>query len=183
MAGRNKATLRTFTALYPPPEAARNWLDAIAALDLPPHRPVPVEQIHLTLLFIGDLPSRELPDSAESITRACAGLSPFSLTPTKLIALPDDARQPTRLIATETDAPPTLLELQRRLARRLSRRRSKRPYRPHLTLCRFNEPTEIDSLDRPLAEVSFDVRRIALMHSSLSPHGARHSLVQEFELD
>src|SRR5687768_18549446 len=103
------ANLRLFVAAYPPRDIAQAMLDAMRALKLPSHRATVCEQLHMTLQFIGDTPARDLETTIESVERAAAGLSAFELAVRSLIQLPQ--RGPARLIAAETDAPATLLEL------------------------------------------------------------------------
>src|SRR5688572_27304408 len=132
------SNLRLFVGIYPPREVAEAMLNAMAELKLPAHRPTLCEQVHLTLQFIGDTPARELDATIESVERGAAGLSAFELSAERLIQLPE--RGPARLVAAQTDAPPTLVELHRRLAMRLARNvrdRNEERFRPHLTLCRF----------------------------------------------
>ena len=174
--------LRLFVAIYPPAEIASSLSNSLGELELPEHRRVPVEQIHLTLLFLGDTTPRQLDATGESIRRASAGLGPFQLGPLRLITLPPRGRA--RLVAAETDAPATLLEIQRRLASRLARapRKEGGRFRPHLTLCRFRTPSRVAPLEEPLSVPAFGVNRIVLMRSTLSPQGARHEEVASFGL-
>jgi 2'-5' RNA ligase len=179
------ANLRLFVAIYPPPALAAAMLEALAGLQLPPHRPTLAEQVHLTLQFIGDTPSRELEQTLESVRRAAGGLSAFALAPARLIHLPQ--RGPARLVAAQTDAPATLLELHRRLVARLARPGSVRGrkderFRPHLTLCRFRSPTRGVALDQALTLPPFPVARIALMRSTLSAEHATHHEVAGCDL-
>ncbi len=184
-----RAAIRLFVAIYPPPPAASallRTLDHPALLPaLPPHRRTPAEQLHLTLLFLGDTDPRHLDWVTESVDRAAAGLSEITLTPQRLIALPK--RPAARLIAIETDAPPVLLELQRRLATRLAdpARRSKDRFTPHLTLARFTDDgrgadttalaAALDTTAPPPAP--FAVTHIHLVASRLRPAGAEHAPV------
>jgi 2'-5' RNA ligase len=174
--------LRLFVAIYPPPQIAAALLEAIRGLDLPPHRPVPPEQVHMTLQFIGDTAPEELDAVVESVGRAGGGLGPFSLQPQRLVRLPE--RGPARLVAAESDGPATLLELQRRLALRLAhggaRQRPGEGFRPHLTLCRFRSPRAMRPLDHPLHVGCFAVERFVLMRSTLRPSGAEHEEVASF---
>jgi 2'-5' RNA ligase len=175
--------LRLFVAAYPPPEQVELWRERLGALELPPHRMTPAAQVHLTLHFLGDTPEGELDSVVESVSRSCAGLPAAELRATRFITLPK--RGPARLVAVETDAPPTLLELQRRLARRLARRPRERPgqrYLPHITLCRFRTPGRLalpdDALSlaevSPEATVPFPLCEVKLMRSVLGSAGARH---------
>ena len=175
--------LRLFVGLYPPAEMAEQMLAALADLKLPPHRLTPLDQVHMTLQFIGDTPVKDLDATIESVERARSGLPAIELVPLRLMALP--RRGPARLVAAETDAPPTLLELHRRLATRLARNARERPgdrFLPHLTLCRFRAPTRIGALDEPLALAAFPVEEVRLMRSTLHPDGAKHHEVAVFPL-
>lgn len=179
-------TLRLFVAAYPPESAARAMLRALAKLEPAPdprHRVVPLEQIHLTLQFIGSTGRRELPDVIESVQRSASGLGPFELMPQRLVTFPE--RGPVRLIAMETSAPANLAELKRRLARRLARNVRKKPddrFRPHLTLARFTGSARPKRVDQPVLIEAFTVREILLMKSLLPPEGARHIEVERVEL-
>lgn len=177
--------LRLFVAAYPPPEIAGALLNPARQLDLPPHRATPLEQLHLTLQFIGDTAPNQLDAVTESVARAASGIPPFTLTPASIITLP--ARPPSRLAAAATDAPAPLLELVRRLAHRFARRPrrdSSDRFLPHLTLCRFTPPLpDLAGRSVPLDVPPFKIHDIALMRSVLSAAGARHDLVQRFSLD
>jgi 2'-5' RNA ligase len=167
------AVLRLFIALYPPLEVARELLAALAALELPAHRATLPEQLHMTVLFLGATPERELDAVLESIDRAAAGVGSFTLTPRSLARLPE--RGPARLVAALTDSPPALLELRRRLVARLaSARRKPGPLTPHFTLCRFRAPTSCELGAVPLHAAPFEVASLSLRSSVLRPEGAEH---------
>lgn len=190
---------RLFAALYPPTETAHALLAALEGLGSPGFpgastcRAVSPTQIHLTLQFIGDTPERDLPRTLESVGRSCGGIGAFALTPLRLVTFPLDegdrrTREPPRLIAAMTDAPPGLLELQRRLAHRLARSvrdRARDRFTPHMTLARFAQGSRAERVDAPLsgsAAAPFPVSRIHLMRSALHPRGATHIEVASFEL-
>jgi 2'-5' RNA ligase len=180
---RPVTNLRLFVALYPPADLGHAMLRALDSLSLPRHRLTPPDHVHLTLQFIGDLPAAEMDDVRESVARAAAGLGSFSLTPRRLVSLPERAHP--RLIAAETDAPGTLMELQRRLAHRLARNvraKSGDRFRPHFTLCRFAPGPRPDPVDHPVALPAFTVEHIRLMRSTLRPDGATHHEVESIAL-
>ena len=106
------SNLRVFVGIYPPSDGegtqAAALLETLTGLTLPSHRIVPSEQLHLTVHFVGDVSSRDLDRTIESVARSAAGLESFSLCPLKLISLPTRGRA--RLIAIETDRPAQLLE-------------------------------------------------------------------------
>ena len=172
---RPRSNLRLFVAIYPPPEVIAKLLWSLQSHDLPEHRTVPAEQVHTTLYFIGDVPTKQLDATIESVQRATAGISAFDLTVQRLITL--GQRGQARLIAAETDRPPELLEIHRQLVTRLARSPRRNPadrFRPHLTLCRFKKPTKGIALDSPLDAESFRVQQVVLMKSTLRSDGAQH---------
>jgi 2'-5' RNA ligase len=180
---RPVANLRLFVALYPPVELARALIDHAERADLPSRRMVREDQVHLTLQFIGDTPSREMDSVIESVQRSASGIGGFALQVEGLIALPD--RGAARLVAARTSAPPQLLEVHRRLAHRLARNVRERAgdrFLPHLTLARFTSPAEARPETAPLDLGHFDVHEIVLMRSTLHPEGAEHHAVERVSL-
>ncbi len=180
---RPRTNLRLFVAVYPPPELSAKLLAALQSHDLPEHRLVPPEQVHVTLHFIGDTPTKQLDATIESVQRATAGISAFDLTAQGLITL--GPRGLARLVAAETDRPPELLEIQRRLVTRLARsprRDATDRFRPHLTLCRLKKPKRGIELENPLDCISFVVDKVALMKSTLRSDGAQHHEIMSWAL-
>ena len=175
--------LRLFVAIYPPEGVARAMLRSLRKLEAANHKPTSVEQIHLTLQFIGPTSICDLEQVQESVARSVAGLERFELALSRLRTLP--ARGRPRLICCETDTPPPLLEIQRRLATRLSRHVRRDPgdrFTPHLTLCRFTRDARPWDIDPPVQIEAFAVDQIRLMKSVLRPEGAEHSIVEAFAL-
>lgn len=171
-------SFRLFIAAYPPPDAATSLLMAVESLAVPSCKPVPIDQVHMTLLFLGDTDERRLDDVIESMNRAASGLPAIELEIVGLMALPERGRA--RLIAAEAAAPSTLLELQKRLAQRLVRTRPKRDreFLPHVSLARF--PGSGVVLEHrtwsfpPTACARFVVDHIRLVASVLRTSGAEH---------
>ncbi|MGH7131081.1 MAG: RNA 2',3'-cyclic phosphodiesterase [Phycisphaerales bacterium] len=178
---RRSDTLRLFVALYPPPEIATTLLHALAPLTLPDHHVTPVDHVHLTLVFIGDRRVKELREVRESVERSASGLGPFDLTPQRLITIPTPAQggRP-RLIASTTDTPPMLLELQRRLATRLARPDERhKAYTPHITLCRYAHEATSEPIHQPISIAGFRIDRVQLMSSIVTRDGAKHEVQAE----
>jgi len=184
---RRDAALRLFVALYPDPEQAHAMLRAMRTLEPASHRATRPGQVHCTLLFLGERLAKDLDAVAESVERSASGVGPFDLTPTRLITLPERGRP--RLVALETDAPPGVLEIHKRLVGRLAsnpRDRKSQRFLPHFTLCRFTHrarPRRVDAAVEPGAVGGVvQVREIRLVRSVLKPEGAEHVDVQRFEL-
>lgn len=179
--GSAKASVRLFVAAYPPRMVAARALEAVAGI--PGAKPVAVEQVHLTVQFIGAVRVGEVGDVTESVRRSAVGIEAFSLTPTRFAALPE--RGPARLVALETDAPAQLAELHRRLAHRLARTTRKDAsdrFWPHFTLCRFNPAQRVEVPAMGAEIEAFKIDRIVLVRSILKPAGAEHAALAEFPL-
>ncbi len=181
---RPRSNLRLFVSIYPPVEVGTRLLQLLDACDLPAHRLTRIGQLHMTVQFIGDTPSKLLDQTIESVERAAAGLNSFTLQPTHLIKLPK--RGNTRLIAVETDCPSPIRELHGRLVQRLAHRPREDKYDrflPHITLCRFGAPqANIELPTAPIDFPPFEVRSIRLMRSTLTSEGAQHHEVAVVDL-
>jgi RNA 2',3'-cyclic 3'-phosphodiesterase len=171
--------IRLFVAIHPPLEARESYLALLKSLGPqvdPRRRETPLEQVHLTLQFIGQVPGRDLPRITESVKRSASGIAPFWLTPLRLITLPE--RGTPRLIALELDAPAPLLEIRTRLVKRLARsvrEHGAERFRPHMTLCRFAPDASPKRLGQAVSLPRFNVDAVVLFRSVLKPGGAEHS--------
>ncbi len=173
--------LRLFLALYPPAAVACELLEQLSRVELPPHRSTPLDQVHMTVLFLGEVDERDLAATVESAERAAASVAPFELTVNALEALPEQGLA--RLIAAATDAPRELVELRRRLVSRLAAERAKPgPLHPHLTLCRFPSPRRLKFQREQLAGPAFRVDALSLQKSVLHTAGAEHRQVAHIPL-
>lgn len=183
--------LRLFVGVYPSESTARAMLRALRKLTIPRYRETRLDQVHMTLLFIGRAPARDLDQITESVARSVSGVRGGELTPERLFTLP--ARGRPRLVALETDAPGWLLEVQRRLASRLTRPREgdggargevrEKPYLPHLTLCRFTRGGPgCRDIDEPVRIEPFRVSQVRLIRSVLGRDGAEHTELAAYPL-
>lgn len=98
-------------------------------------RPVPRENLHLTLVYLGELPVSDLEDLAADLDRIRHGPVPFRLTGIDVFGAGRDSR----LLVATVAPDPAMTELQARIVRTarsagldLERRR----FRPHVTLVR-----------------------------------------------
>jgi len=135
-------------------------------------------------MFIGDTGRSELASVEESVRRAASGIDSFLLQPGRLVSLPE--RGAARLVAVETDGPPSLLEIHRRLVSRLARRPGSRDadeFMPHITLCRFAGAGAREfSIDQRIEVEPFLVDRIELFESVLHSTGAEYRRVASVSL-
>lgn len=177
-------TRRLFVAIYPPADAAEAMLNELDRQPLPPARKTPPAQVHLTLVFLGDRDERNLRAITESIERSASGIGAFRLRSQRLATVPTPEQGgPVRLIAAGCDAPAQLLELQRRLAVRLALPGSRTDrFWPHITLARFQPGAAPGPVDRPMELEPFDVERVQLVESRLSPAGVSHEIIRTVPL-
>jgi len=178
---RSGGSLRLFVAAYPPASVVDRLVQEAARLDLPPHRLLPLDQVHLTALFIGETDPGDLGRIEESVARAAAAIAPLKISPDRLVTLP--RRGPARLVAASAPCPPALEELHQRLRKRLLREvREGSEFLPHITLLRFSPPRPGLKISEELAGVDFDISGLRLVRSHLSPEGAHHQAISEIPL-
>ncbi|NRA75423.1 MAG: RNA 2',3'-cyclic phosphodiesterase [Planctomycetes bacterium] len=173
--------MRLFCALHPAIDEARTLLESLQALDpLPAHRRTPLEQVHMTVLFIGDVSTRDLDDVKRSVERAAMAVEPFSWQPDQIISMP--RRGPVRTVAAVGPSSSALDELNRRLMQRLARRSNRRAFLPHMTLARLTPPQSGIAVDQPVSLGPYSFQSVQLMQSWLRPTGAEHQSVLEATL-
>ncbi|MEE2889717.1 MAG: RNA 2',3'-cyclic phosphodiesterase [Planctomycetota bacterium] len=177
----SRRPMRLFCALHPEPEEARSLLKSVEAMEsLPAHRVTPLEQVHMTVLFIGDVERKDLDDVKESVERAAKAVVPFSWQPDQISSLP--ARGPVRTVVAMGPSSKPLDELNRRLAQRLARRKNRRAFLPHMTLARLTPPLSGLSIEQSITASPYAFRSVQLMQSWLLPTGAEHQIVLESPL-
>lgn len=178
---RSPETLRLFVAAYPPALVVDHLLQEVARIELPPHRPLPVDQVHLTTWFIGETDRRDIPRVEESVERAAVAIAPIVVAPDRIVTLP--ARGAARLVGATAPCPSPLQELHQRLRSRLARsERVGKPFLPHLTLLRFSPPQRGLKVQRELQGIEFEITSLRLVRSELLAAGARHHTVSEIPL-
>jgi len=135
-------------------------------------RPVPAENLHLTLDFLGAVPPAALPALRAAVRAALAGPA-IPLGPSGLRAHPRGRRA--RLVALELDDPLGLLAERAARVRAavdgvLGRAPDPAPLWPHVTLVRLRRPGPVDALPAPGLEPFVAVRG-ALLDSHARPGG------------
>jgi len=176
--------MRLFIAIELPDEIKRQ-LEGMRT-DIPGSRWVPMEQIHLTLAFLGDVDDATL----ERLTRTLAAIrSPgFSLRFSGVGCFPDRRRP--RVLWAGLEPEPLLNGLAaavREAVLACDIPLEERPFSPHITLARlrFPAPREVATfLDHPLKQISphADIHEFTLFQSRLTFQGAVHTPVKAFAL-
>ena len=146
------------------------------------------EQLHFTLAFLGEQSEDALPRLREAAA-ACSTLRGFSLSLAGAGVFPNP-RRPRVLWLGANEGTRELEELASRLQgglRSAGFALEDRPFRGHLTVARV-KPGGERAASRALAaapqgEIArMRVDRLCLMQSQLSPHGAKHAVVEEIRL-
>lgn len=146
---------------------------------------VPVENMHLTLKFLGDVSMSNMGRLKEIIRTSAAGCPVFALSVGGLGAFPSALRA--RVVWAGVEGPPDLMSLQRTIdveTDRLGYASENRDFKPHLTLGRVGRnagPKDLQKIGQVLKEkkVGFlgvtQVTEVHLFRSDLQANGAVYS--------
>ncbi len=176
--------LRLFVALVIPQPTVEQLLEAQRPLEeAARHRAVSLRltqahQLHMTLAFLGDVTSEQVPPVIDATGRATARYQGCTLTPRAFVALPS-ARH-ARVIAVSCDE--ATGELSKFVASlHISLQEcgciiEKRAFHAHITVARLRSPHKLDmaELDLKNGVKPFFAREIAVIQSELKPHGAEY---------
>lgn len=150
-------------------------------------RPVAVEALHVTLVFLGYLPQKDIERVATAAVGAVRGLRAPLFQVREVRSVPP--RNP-RLFALDlADEDERGSSVQAAAADALERERlyrpEKRPFWPHITVARVRRgERRVPALDAPdLPSEPFVAGRLTLYRSHLSPRGARYEPLRELDLE
>ena len=143
--------LRVFIAVEIPPsirQAIHDQTESLrAALGRDLVRWVPVENMHLTLKFLGNVPAAHLEFVKQMLAQSAGRISPFDLTIGGLGSFPNSKR--IRVLWVGIHAGSELTDLQREIdtgAANLGYEKDDRPFSPHLTLGRVRQGVDDKTL-------------------------------------
>ncbi|MDQ3913714.1 MAG: RNA 2',3'-cyclic phosphodiesterase [Actinomycetota bacterium] len=179
--------IRLFTAVRIP-EAQLVWVDeAVAELkSLPGARWVPVANQHVTLNFLGWVPSEDVPRVVATVDAVAPRHRAAPAALTGLGAFPRERRA--RVLWAGVDDPAGLLPaLAAGLGselRAVGYEPEDRPYTAHVTLARLKTPRSVEGLlpALPAPPGPFTIDRVTLFRSRLSRSGSRYEVVHEAHL-
>lgn len=168
--------LRLFVAVLPSAAAVDELSLAIKPVRplLPEARWVDPATWHLTLVFCGEVPEEKLPDLTTRLGRAASRHTRPSLALAGLGGFPTSrrARVLTMRVAGEVIGLTRIADSARAAARRCGITVDDRTYRPHLTLARLREPTDVTVAAAVLATWEgswWSAERLVLVRSHLGP--------------
>jgi 2'-5' RNA ligase len=172
---------RLFVALDLPDEL-RARLAALVP-SLAQLRPVPVEALHVTLVFIGHRPEEEIAAIADAVRAAVAGRPPATLCTADVVPVPK--RGPARLFALDVDdVGGRAGAIQAAVSRALEPwyEPERRPFWPHVTLARVRRGERLKRLDVEVPRERFEAGEVTLYRSRLSPKGASYEALERVAL-
>ena len=186
--------MRMFVAVVPPPEVVEH-LDAF--LDVrrgaAAFRWASVDQFHVTLAFLADVPDRTLDDLVERLGRGAARRRAFSASVAGGGAFPNAGRARVLWAGLNLDDDGGTEMARMATGARAAANRAGVPvdgqrFRPHLTLARLGRPQDVTSWVRLLDAYrgpTWTVDRMALVASYLGEgprKRPRYEVVEEFAL-
>ena len=177
-------TQRLFVGVPIPPEGVQLARGAQQALPpVPGLRVARVDQLHVTLAFLGEVGSRAREAAREVVAGLPAGMGGvcrlggyrFLPSPRKARVVALSVSDPQGVFAALYEAVMSGLEAGKVM------HREKRPFLPHLTVARLREPAPV----QPKSEcgtVAFPVESVCLYRSELRRDGAVYSIVEQRHL-
>jgi 2'-5' RNA ligase len=183
---RSPEQIRSFVAIELPEEAKKGLTRLRKQLERDEHRFVKWVTpggIHLTLKFLGNIPSTRVTEITEAMKRAAQGISPFLLEISGLGVFPNlnQVRVLWVGIGGELDRLSTLQRNMDSALAALGFAAEERPFVPHLTLARIREGAsapERKGFGEFVSSAAFEqkyaveVEAVRLMRSQLTPAGA-----------
>lgn len=170
--------MRLFLGMPIPPELAQALARLTRAIELPKGRPTAPENLHLTLVFLGEVAEPTLPRIEQELSEL--NFAPFPLKLTSLGTFPR-----ADILFAEVEPTRPLLHLQAKVAAGMARCGfvpEDRPYHPHLTLARFHEPLRLSQSQHalpPSLQRSFTADTVNLYRSHLTPTGAHYEILAQ----
>jgi len=189
-----KSTLRCFIAVEIAPQV-RSEVERIRpalARIAPDVKLVRPDQFHLTLKFLGDVPTVDIYTIQRAVEAACAEVEPFDLFFERLGAFPDENRPHTLWVGL-SEGTEEIRDLAERIENRLlplGFPREKRLFMPHLTIGRVRRQeegnfSELASFLADRQETCFgasEVDAVTIFSSQLSRSGPKYEVLAEIDL-
>ncbi len=145
------------------------------------------DNLHITLLFIGDVKEEKIPQVCQIVKQTVQGWQPFGVKFKKVCYGPPRSMPP-RLIWVELEKNKDLECLSETLKKKMTEsnillRSDNRPFSGHITLARIKawvwkriEPEERPQVERDI-ELNFKVNSIEVMESTLHRTGAEYKIL------
>jgi len=178
--------LRTFVAIFPPPEVRETLLQAARNLSTQGNvRWSLPENVHLTLKFLGDVPEDDLEGVRGTLNLVCGRHEPFEAETSGFGAFPSakKARVVWAGVGEGQDRLRSLAEDLESSLENIGFAAEGRVYRPHLMLGRARgRPAGLELPEAAARGLKFPVREVGLVRSVLGEAGAVYSTLAAYPL-
>ena len=173
--------MRLFLGLPIPPELAQALTRLTRAIELPKGRHTAPENLHLTLVFLGEVAEPTLPLIEHEVSKL--NFAPLQLKLTSLNTFPRAS-----VLLAEVEPTRPILHLQAKVAASMARcgfapeDPEVHPYHPHITLARFHGPLRLSQSQHtlpPSFQRSFTADTVNLYRSHLTPTGAHYEVLAQ----
>ncbi len=177
--------MRVFVAVFPPSEVQKALLEAARAFPANAFRLAPPERVHLTLKFLGEVPSEDLPRLASALGRAARQGEPFDAVVSGFGAFPSTRRA--RILWAGIGAGAEGFRALSRVVEDLLEPegfvREDKPFVPHLTLGRARHPVPLEPGGADVPDLGFAVGALDLVESRQDGSGVTYSVLAKFPLE
>ena len=152
---------------------------------------VALQNVHLSLAFLGDVLITSVPGISAALDQAVSGVAPFDCVVANLGTF-GHAHAPRVVWVGVTEGGDRLVAVQRRIAEALQAlglRLDSRPFAPHVTLARVKSSHDAMGLAERLGREkdkvfgTMKVASVKLMRSELVPTGPAYSVLHSIRLD
>lgn len=152
---------------------------------------VKVDNIHLTVVFMGNIETEDIPAIARGVQEVCQTFGPFDLSLKGIGCFPSRRNPRVLWLGLDGDLEP-MSEFRDALQEHLTGfgiKEEKRKFKPHLTLGRFRKPKRMDfkedqllSKYEDLSSSVYSLKELILFKSDLKPTGAVYTKVEAWPL-
>lgn len=149
-------------------------------------RTSPLDQMHITLKFIGDVDDGKVPRIVKAISSAVEGVSPFTVTLKGAGCFPNPKRP--SVVWGGASPQDVMSGISERIGENLKAcnvQFDEKPFKTHITIGRCKGPVPIDDFLSKYSKEefsSFQCCEILLMRSELGPSGAKHTVIAKVPL-
>ena len=145
--------------------------------------------LHLTLKFLGEIPTTSVTDFSKAVSLTVTGVPPFSIRLEQTGIFPTHG-QPRVLWIGINDQSTKLAELHARLEEESAKvgfAKETRPFHPHLTIARLRHADNARALAAAHKQLEFDpvevaVAELLVIRSELSSEGSKYTVVSRHPL-
>jgi 2'-5' RNA ligase len=185
--------IRSFFAFELPPEIKKIVARVSQGLGQSPldARWVKVDNIHITVVFMGNIQSDEIPAMGEGAQKLCQNYSPFDVSLNGIGCFPNKRKPRVIWLGLDGDME-RMASFRDALQKHLTPfgiKEEKRAFKPHLTLARFRKPRRMDDQENQLLSKYEDLtspfcplKELILFKSELKRSGAEYTKLEAWPL-